>query len=428
MSKNRMLERLRAKDKKSLFTRTQTGVGYPTGFLALDYRNGYLVESRDLDDNIISTRPSTGLVGGSFVTIVGKSGTAKTTGAIQMAANIVRNFETSFVQHYDLEQALTYTRIKNITGFTQRQLDSKYILKQEKTSIEDIMNSIIEICEEKEANSEDYLYDTGLYDEFNERIITYEPTFIIIDSIPTISSNDASKEMEGGTYANRVAKALSQFYKKLTPEIKKYNITVIAINHINAKMEINPFAKTQAQVNYLKQDESVPGGNAPIYYAHNLFKFVSNGKATMEKDGFDGFYLRVELIKSRTNKAGQSVPIAYNQSTGFDPILSLFKFAEDNKLMKKNGKHSYFLSNPDVKFNSGDFKNDFLTNEQIRYVTFESILPYLESQLEAPRPEDSEEENTVVNDMDLLSSFSSFLSGAKPAPVVEEGTKKKKKK
>jgi RecA/RadA recombinase len=65
------------------------------------------------------------------------------------------------------------------------------------------------------------------------------------------------------TYANRVAKELAQFYKKLMPVIKTYNITVIAINHINQKIEINPMQKTQPQVLYMKMDESIPGGNAP---------------------------------------------------------------------------------------------------------------------------------------------------------------------
>lgn len=237
---NRMLERLRAKDKKGLFTKTQTAVSYNTGFLPFDYRNGYMVQVRDIEDNLVKEYPSTGLVGGSFTTIVGKSGVAKTTFAVQIASNIVRPFASSFVQHYDLEQALTYTRIKNVNGYKQSELEDKYILKQEKTYIEEIFESIMTIAKEKEEHRSDYSYDTGLRNEFNEPIIALEPTVIILDSIPTVASADSSSEMEGGTYANRVAKALAQFYKRLTPVIKSANIMVIAINHINQKIEINP--------------------------------------------------------------------------------------------------------------------------------------------------------------------------------------------
>ena len=31
------------------------------------------------------------------------------------------------------------------------------------------------------------------------------------------------------------------------------------------------------------------GGSAPIYYANNIFKFISHDKATEEKNGFNGF-------------------------------------------------------------------------------------------------------------------------------------------
>lgn len=264
---NRALERLRKKDKKGLFNSSQTSVSYLTGFTPLDYRNGYIVESRDRDENLISSYESLGIVGGTFITIVGKTGTAKTTLAAQIASNIVRKFDDdAFVIHYDLEQALSYTRIKKVTGLTQAELEDKYVLKQEKNYIEDIFESICELAKDKEENKEEWLYDTGLKDEFNKPIACFKPTVIILDSIPTVASNDSEGKtaMEGGTYANRIAKALSQFYKRLMPIIKTYNITVIAINHINAKIEINPFAKTQPQILTMKMDESIPGGEPKL--------------------------------------------------------------------------------------------------------------------------------------------------------------------
>ena len=86
----------------------------------------------------------------------------------------------------------------------------------------------------------------------------------------------------------------------MIPIIKEFNITIISINHINQKLEMNAFAKTQAQVLYLKQDETLPGGNAPIYYANTLIKHVAVGssKTKMEEDGWTGFRINAEIIKS----------------------------------------------------------------------------------------------------------------------------------
>lgn len=130
---NRMLERLRANDKKGLFKPTQTSISYGTGLYPLDYRNGYMIQVRDLDERLVKEYPALGMVGGTFITLVSKSGVGKTTLASQIAANIVRPYENAFVQHYDIEQTSNYTRIKNITGLTQSQLVDKYILKQEKS-------------------------------------------------------------------------------------------------------------------------------------------------------------------------------------------------------------------------------------------------------------------------------------------------------
>lgn len=282
MAINLLLERLRENDKEGLFEASPSTVCYKTGIPTLDYQLGYKLIARDLDDNIVGEHNALGLVGGSFVTIIGKTGTAKTAAACKMAAEIVKPFDNGIVIHHDLEQAMTATRVKNLTGLTNREYLSHYILKSSRSYIEDIFDSIMEIANEKQKNKKDYQYVTDFKDEFGEYITLYQPTVLVLDSIPVLAMRPDMKkvkakkgsgqedyfvedqEMEGQTYALRVAKALSQFFRKLIPIIKEFNITIISINHINQKLEINPFAKTQAQSLYLKVDESVPGGNAPI--------------------------------------------------------------------------------------------------------------------------------------------------------------------
>jgi len=381
---NRLLNKLREKDKKGLFNPSQVSVTYPTGFLPFDYLNGYKVKVMDINENLIGTYPATGITGGTFVTIIGKSGVAKTTWTIQTAFNIVKDFDDdAFIMCYDLEQALNYTRIKNITGATQEELDNKFVLRQEKNYIEDIFDSIIDIANTKEANKEDFSYDTGNVDEFNRPIRAYVPTVIIIDSIPTLSSKDTEgeEEMKSQTDAMKAAKRLKQFYSSLMPIIKTYNITIFTINHINVKIDINPFAKSQNQIMYLKQDESLPGGVAPIYYANTLIKFVSSTKFSVDDDGFDGFMVRLELIKSRSNKAGQSCNLVYNQLTGFDPIMTLLQFATDNSLIDGRNPYKYFKSNKDVKFDSRKFREEFETNDELKKILMDSVSPKLEEML-----------------------------------------------
>ena len=257
-------------------------VCYPTGVPTLDYQLGYTLVSKDENGAIVGSHDCLGLVGGSFITIIGKAGTAKTAIACKMGAEIVRDFKSSFVLHYDLEQALNPTRVMNVTGLTNKEYMDHYVLKSSRSYIEDIFDTIMDIANEKQKNKKLYQYTTDFTDEFGQPITLYEPTVFIIDSIPVLATRPDQKkvkakkgsgqedyyvedqEIEGQTYAMRVARALKQFFSRLIPIIKEFNITIISINHINQKIEINPFAKTQAQVLYLKADESLPGGNAPI--------------------------------------------------------------------------------------------------------------------------------------------------------------------
>lgn len=193
-----------------------------------------------------------------------------------MAAEIVKPFPSGFVNHYDLEQALNPTRIMNLTGLTTKEYMDHYVLKSSRSYIEDIFDTIMEIANEKQKNKKLYQYTTDFKDEFGQPITLYEPTVFIIDSIPVLATRPEQKkvkakkgsgqedyyvedqEIEGQTYALRVAKALKQFFSRLIPIIKEFNITIISINHINQKLEMNAFAKTQAQVLYLKADETLP--------------------------------------------------------------------------------------------------------------------------------------------------------------------------
>lgn len=399
---NPLLERLQAKTKKKgTFSSTQSPVAYESGFPTLDYRNGCIVESRDENEVVIGERASVGIVGGSFITTVGKSGVAKTTLMIQIGANIVKKFKNGMFVIFDLEQSLTMTRIKNITSLSQKELMDKVVLRQEKNYIEDIFTAIMDIANEKENNREDYIYKTGLLDEFGREIEAFEPTVILVDSIPTLSvkETDGNTEMEGQTYANRVARTIAQFYKKLMPIIRTYNITVMAINHINAKIDINPMAKSQAQLQYMKQDEAMPGGNSPIYYAHNIFKLVSAGKFKKEDDGFDGSKVRVELLKSRTNKAGQFVNLVFNQEIGFDPLLSMIEYCSDYNLLDGRNPYKYFVCSPDVKFDSRKFREEFMERAEVRDAMAKTVFPSLASTLSKVNLEEESERKMTMDEL-----------------------------
>ena len=383
-------------DKKGLFKHSAVTLGFPTGFLPLDYRNGYIAKVFNDKDEVVSQYTNIGIFDGTFNTIIGKTGVAKTTLAVQMAANISRYCLRKFhipaeIYHIDAERAFDYMRAKVVTNLSINDLRTIYHIYKEDTTIEDIQERFEEIAVKKEENKKIFKIKTGILDIFGDEIELYVPTIVIIDSLPSISlrgkkgGKDESEKQEVAKIkeqagkkddmeANRIAKAISRFYKQMMGIIKKYNIIVFVINHINKKIEVGPMP-TAPQTMYLKMDEAIPCGFAPLYYAHNIFKIVLDEKFdTSKKDKgypFDGFRARIELLKSRSNKAGKFCHLVYDQEYGFDPYYSLYDYLKnDMDLIGGRNPYRYIKGFEDVKFDDRNFREVVKENDEVYSALF----------------------------------------------------------
>lgn len=415
-----LLKLLRKANKTGAFESTPTDISYPTGFYPLDFRNGYFLDAYNEEGEIIARQRSVGVVSGSINTVIGKPGTAKTTFCVQACMNIARKFPSSFVQHYDLEGAFNFTRVKTVTGMKMHELKDKYVLKKDQSYLEDIYKSIMELVTLKRENAKEFKYNTGMLDEFGNEIIAYEPTFILIDSIPSIAINGIleTEDLQTQAYGMQKSKALSDFIKNIVPICKELNLIVFFINHINVKIEMSRFA-TQAQTMYLKQDEALPGGNAPIYYANNIFKNITRDKFTKEKHGFDGFLVQQELIKSRTNKAGQIAELIYDQEIGFDNVRALLRFAESFKLTTGNNPNRRFIEFPDIRYSSLKFTKQCNERPELRDALFKTVMPYLDGMLS----NSADFDNTPMSEEEIFSALSASLERDEGIKLTEMSTK-----
>ena len=77
---------LKKMDKKGILEDTVPLIGYPTQLYPLDYRNGYQVNVHDEEGKITDRWANVGLFGGTFITVTGKTSTAKTAFCVQAAA------------------------------------------------------------------------------------------------------------------------------------------------------------------------------------------------------------------------------------------------------------------------------------------------------------------------------------------------------
>lgn len=383
-----------AKEKdKRLSEEAGADVAYSSGFLALDFLNGTMVHVKSDDKDY--KYYSCGIADGSIVMVIGRSGCGKTTFVEQVAANIVRPFKNGVIYEDNIEGGIIESRRVELSGFSPDEIKERYVVRNAGISNETIFQRIRMIYDIKMANRSELEYDTGLEDIHGNRIYKMVPTVYILDSLAMLSPDNILEDDELGTSMSQTASAKSNsvLFKGIVPYLKTANIIVLIINHIQEDISINPMQRKKAQLAYLKQGESLPGGKKPIYLSNNVIRLDDATKLKAD-EAFkieNGNITMATLLKSRSNMTGKSVPMIFNPAIGYDPILSLFYFLKDEGGIKGAGAYLYIDGLPDIKFSQANFKEKYLNDPVLRDAFHSAVVPYLKKLV----PEIDERSRTI---------------------------------
>lgn len=368
------------KDKR-LSEEAGADVAYSTGFLALDFLNGTMVhvKSEEKDYKYYSC----GLADGSIVMVIGRSGCGKTTFVEQLAANIVRPFPEGVIYEDNIEGGIIESRRLELSGFEPQELKDRYVVRNSGISNETVFQRIRMIYDLKMANRSNLEYDTGLEDIHGNRIYKLVPTVYILDSLAMLSPDNILEDTELGTSMSQSASAKSNsvLFKGIASYLKSANIILLVINHIQDEITINPMQRKKAQLSYLKQGETLPGGKKPIYLSNNVIRLDDATKLKAD-EAFkidSGNITQVTLLKSRSNMSGKSIPLIFNPAIGYDPILSLFYFLKDEGGLKGAGAYLFLEGLPEVKFSQATFKEKYLNDPVLRDAFHKAVVPYLKN-------------------------------------------------
>lgn len=359
----------------------EVDVAYPSGFLSFDFLNGTVVHVQSKERQFQYN--SVGIVDGSMVTVIGRSGCGKTTWIMQTAANIMRPFNNSCIYHDDIEGGIVQSRKEQLMKMYGDELNEKYICRNSGITAENFYERIKLIHDLKMQDRADYEYDTGLYSSTGERIYKLEPTIYILDSLAMLMPEKYTEEDElsGQMAATAAAKTNSAIFKRIIPMLKAANIILFVVNHITEDVSINPMVHKKTQIAYLKQGETLGGGRVAVYLSNLLLRFDDNSKLqSSDTFGIHGIMVDVTLLKSRTSAAGRSVPLVFDYDNGFDPELSLFVLVKEMGYVKGAGAYLYFGEDKDkaVKFSQKQFKEKLATNPDLQQAFSEVCMAALQ--------------------------------------------------
>jgi len=400
---NPLLIALRENDKKNLFATNVNTAFIKTGFHLFDYYFGSVINIHNDIGEIISQEARVGQAAGTFNQIVGDSGAGKTTLAVQLAANIVRQYEHGSIIHYDLENRFDISRAETISKLPVRYFENGgYIIRSGLVGLDIIQESITKLYGKKMGLKEELKVNTGFKDEFGNEVFMLAPTVVIIDSITSVISTTFSPDSEkdiakagdlrSNTEGARDAKTIKGVLKDIIPLCKEANIIIYAINHINVNMSMNAFVPVSKQHNFLKQDEAIPGGKTLFYYSCNLIKLTAKPRDDFveESDGFSGHMVMIEPIKSSTNQSGNnskgiSFEMVFSFKHGFDPLRSLMMYGKEKGIIEGNKTRMKFRDDPSFTFSLKDISKE-VDEKPIWESIQKYIIPELKTHLSFVEP------------------------------------------
>lgn len=358
--------------KNPKMQRATYDVLYETGFLAMDFLNGYTVSVNDNGHKF--TYDSIGIIDGSSNMIVGRTHSGKTSLAVQIAGNIIRPFEHSQIFYDDIEGGSVDTRRMVLTGMDPYEIDRRMEYRNQNISAESFFERIYMIYEMKMNNIDKFLYNTHKVDSLGREIFKLQPTVYILDSFAVLSPENMTEDekLSGNMSAAATAKLNTQVVKRIISKLKAANIILFTINHINEDIDINPFAKKRAIMGNMKQGEALPGGKAAQYLATNLIR-VEDTVKLKDNDGMgiSGRIVEISFAKSRSNESGKTIPLVFDGKTGYDPDLSLLVFMKSVNALEARGAYMC-VKGTDIKFMQKRFK-DKLYNDPEFSQTFSQV-------------------------------------------------------
>lgn len=367
-------------------------VSYPTGFLNLDFANGYIQE---LEDG--SKYFQLGLSDGSINMVISDSGVGKTTLCTQAACNIIKPFKTSCLFVEQAEVGTNIERIKNLAGLDTEEYNNRVIVRDAGITIESVYNRVKTVHDIKVNNPDDYMYDTGLVD-YKGKVFKYEPTIFIIDSVKMVLSNkNAEADETTNMSAAQNANANSQYYTKMVPLCREANIILILINHITTDINTG-FLPKKSELPYLKQGEHIAGGKSLTYIQNNIFRLDIKSKLKAEDTfGILGSIVNVDIVKSRTNNSDRGrCTLVFDQTLGYDSDLSLLLLLKDNKILEGSGAYLK-LPGYDNKFTQKNFKEKLYSDPEFYNVFVSVCLNYLKDELLAAHERIKKNNETKLN-------------------------------
>lgn len=259
------------------------------------------------------------IMGGGAVTslcqIVGMPGAGKSALAARILATGQRKWPGKFIGLYiDTEQSMTEERLA--------QLGVNYPTIKPITQgiyVETVFKIIERLCAMKEDNKE---------------LMEY-PSVIVWDSIANTAPEKAATTDDHHKLLGLKAALLSFYLPKYVDKMNQYNISLIAVNQLRDKIEMDGgFSFQEPTLKFL--DKNIPGGKSLLYNSVQL-PYVRQSSKLGGDYGFEGISVKCKFVKNKLFTPNIEIDMVFSFEHGFSNFWTNYELLKKCKRVTVGG-------------------------------------------------------------------------------------------
>jgi len=331
----------------------------------IDLFSAHLKNNHDIDhDNVGDVLIPTGIdlldavLGGGICSglsqWVGNPGCGKSALAAQIIANGEKLWPGKFISIYaDSEEAMTTQRLKQL-GVKEE------IIPYNDMTVESIFRLIDGVCTFKEK----------------ERSLIEIPSVIVWDSVANTPPAGATEATDPNSVTGLKARIITHLLPNYVSKLKKYRITLLAINQLRDKIDIG-VVKTPNDLAFMG-NKKIPGGNSLLFNSRQLFLLKTAGDL---KDlyGFAGTKVELKGIKNKFFKPNVKITTTFGYERGFSNFWTNFELLKETERISA-GAWAYLNSYPEKKFRQAQAITEYETNPEFKRFFDEEVQNTLKSE------------------------------------------------
>jgi RecA/RadA recombinase len=334
---------------------------FRTGLDLLDFRLAYF--------DITTGLPRIGIPSGRILYVAAPPSVGKSTLVAQIIRSLMIQYpNVGFAQYYDREYSMTHQRMCTLNPFAISVKESyDHVIIIDKGVFTETIEQAIRTTHAQKTEDFKNGIKVPVLDSYGNQMhhpvtgnpeFVPPPTIIVIDSLYMLTpatNQEAAYDDRTNMDNARIAGANATMLKMVSGLLEEANITLVIVNHIRKRINTTRIPQ-QALLNYLHQDEHLPGGDVPVYLARTLLKMKAYAKLKPEDYDIDGYRVMITTLKSMTSRAGMECSLIYSPVDGFDNDLSNLEYLRTMKAMDGINTGKYQVPGSIRRFTRKDFK------------------------------------------------------------------------